>query len=266
MAVSEHTLKRSVARMRDMRIASAPMPRIVQFPTAKPTSEPLRWKAIIDRPLATTLLVPGIVLIGALWALVRLTSRGPGLFRQTRVGRNGRIFTLYKIRTMVQDAEAKTGAVWCKTNDARVTRLGALLRKLHLDELPQLFNVLKGEMSLVGPRPERPEFVAVLVEAIPDYRRRLDIEPGITGLAQLNLPPDSDLDSVRRKLVLDIEYIECASPLLDLRLLAVTFLRLIRVPNAWARKLLGVHRTVVLPEGDESREEQVAEGSQRRAA
>ena len=166
---------------------------------------------------------------------------------------------------MVQNAEHRTGAVWCKANDARVTPLGRILRKLHLDEFPQLFNVIKGEMSLVGPRPERPKFVEVLAKAIPGYRRRLAVAPGITGLAQLNLPPDSDLDSVRRKLMLDIEYIEHAGLLLDMRLLAATLLRLTRVPSSWAFAILGVGRTVVLPPLD-SRQGEQRRALQKRAA
>lgn len=225
----------------------------------------LWWKGLLDRVLAAILMVPGLVIIGFLVLLVRLSSPGPGLFCQPRVGRNGNVFVLYKIRTMVQNAEHYTGAVWCKANDARIMPLGKLLRKLHLDELPQLFNVIKGEMSLVGPRPERPEFVEVLAEAIPDYRKRLSVVPGITGLAQLNLPPDSDLDSVRRKLMLDIEYIERIGFLLDMRLLAATTLWLTRVPSSWAFAILGVSRTVVLPPLD-SRQGNRQRALQNRAA
>ena len=199
-----------------------------------------RWKGGLDRALAAILLVPGLPLIGLLALLVRLTSRGPGIYRQTRVGRHGRRFTLYKLRSMSQDAEAATGAVWCQSNDPRVTCLGRLLRRFHLDELPQLFNVLKGEMSLVGPRPERPEFVRVLAEQIPGYRQRLAVRPGVTGLAQLNLPPDSDLASVCRKLALDIEYVQRAGLWLDVRLLLCTLARMFKIP---AVRILGLCRT-----------------------
>src|SRR6202040_4091625 len=109
------------------------------------------------------------------------TSPGPALLRQPRVGKNGCIFTLYKFRSMVRDAEAHSGAVWATRNDPRVTPVGRWLRKLRLDELPQLFNVIRGEMSLVGPRPERPEFVHILEDKIPYFRQRLCVKPGLTG-------------------------------------------------------------------------------------
>jgi lipopolysaccharide/colanic/teichoic acid biosynthesis glycosyltransferase len=227
--------------------AAVPPGHKIQSPASLPVAGYLRWKGLADRMLAAVLIVPGLLVIGLLMALVRLTSRGPGLFRQTRVGRNGRIFTLYKIRTMVKNAEEASGAVWCKVNDMRITPLGKVLRKLHFDEFPQLFNVFKGDMSLVGPRPERPEFVDVLAEAIPDYRKRLAVLPGITGLAQLNLPPDTDHESVRRKLSLDLEYIEHVSLPLDLRLLVATAFRLIKFPEFWALKILRLRRVVKLP-------------------
>jgi lipopolysaccharide/colanic/teichoic acid biosynthesis glycosyltransferase len=206
-----------------------------------------RRKAILDRILALLLLVPGLPLIGALVLLVRTTSSGPAIFRQVRVGKDGRTFTMYKLRSMTQDAEKKSGPVWATAKDNRVTRVGYVLRKLHLDELPQLFNVLKGEMSLIGPRPERPEFVDILAEQIPDYRERLAILPGVTGLAQINLPPDSTLDDVRRKLVLDLEYIQHAGFWLDVRMLACTMLRMVGTPGALSTRLTGVERQVELP-------------------
>ena len=224
-----------------------------------------RWKKLLDQALAAILMVPGVFVIALLALLMRLSSRGPGLFRQTRVGRGGRNFTLYKIRTMVDNAERATGAVWCKARDSRVTRMGKILRRLHLDELPQLFNVLKGEMSLVGPRPERPEFVDVLAEDIPDYYRRLAVPPGVTGLAQVNLPPDSDQESVRRKLTLDLEYIETLGIWLDVRLLAATVLRMVKIPESWTLAILGVRRTVILPLEGYRRDAQ-RQGAQERTA
>lgn len=204
----------------------------------------LRWKRGVDLVIAAALLVPAAPVIGLLVLLVRLTSKGPGIYRQTRVGKGGRTFVMYKIRSMAMDAEATTGVVWAGCNDPRVTPLGRVLRKLHLDELPQLWNVLQGEMSLVGPRPERPEIVPVLEGRIPGYRRRLAVAPGVTGLAQVNLPPDNDLNSVRRKLYLDLEYVREASLLLDLGLLLATFVRMFLFPQTMLNRLLGVHRRV----------------------
>ncbi len=205
-----------------------------------------RWKSLLGRMLALILLVPVLPVIGLLVLLVRLTSRGPGIYRQTRVGKDGRSFTMYKIRTMRLDAEAN-GAVWADLHDDRNTSLGNLLRKLHLDEFPQLLNVLKGEMALVGPRPERPEFVHLLAEQIPGYLQRLSVHPGITGLAQVNLPPDTDLESVRRKLVLDLEYIETADLWLDVRILAYTFMRISRVSARIAVRTTKLARQVAPP-------------------
>jgi len=201
-------------------------------------------KPWVDRLLAGLLLVPALPIIGVLGILVRLTSRGPAWYRQKRVGKNGVVFTMYKLRSMRIDAEARSGAVWSTDDDHRVTPLGRLLRKFHLDELPQLFNVLRGDMSLVGPRPERPEFVHVLSESIPGYGGRLAIVPGVTGLAQLNLPADTDLDSVCRKLALDLEYAERASLLLDLRVIACTACRCTKLGGYRWLRFFGLRRDV----------------------
>jgi lipopolysaccharide/colanic/teichoic acid biosynthesis glycosyltransferase len=204
-------------------------------------------KHLVDRGIALVLLMPALPLMAVLILLIRLTSRGPGLFAQTRVGQGGRIFTMYKLRSMRIDAEAKTGPAWSATGaDPRVTKLGYWLRRLHLDELPQLFNVLKGEMSLIGPRPERPEFVHVLADQIPGYLNRLMVHPGITGLAQINLPPDSDLESVRRKLIVDMDYIHSASLWLDLRIMVCTALRMLWIKGPVITKALGLERVVFL--------------------
>ncbi len=203
-----------------------------------------RWKGIVDRILAAILLIPCLPLIMFLILLVRLTSPGPGLFLQCRVGKNGRKFFMYKIRTMIHNAEAETGPVWTQSKDPRVTFVGRFLRKFQLDEISQLFNVLKGEMSLVGPRPERPEFIQKLSEQIPDYFQRMVVTPGVTGLAQLNLPPDSDLNSVRRKLVLDLQYIEQAGLWLDLRILFCTFFCIFKLPGIV--HFFGLDRQVLL--------------------
>jgi lipopolysaccharide/colanic/teichoic acid biosynthesis glycosyltransferase len=172
--------------------------------------------------------------------LVKLTSRGPIIYSQKRVGRLGQEFTMHKFRTMLDDCERLTGACWSIPGDTRITSLGHLLRRTHLDELPQLWNVLTGEMSLVGPRPERPEFVPLLDEAIPGYRDRLHVLPGVTGLAQVYLPPDSDLESVRRKLQYDLYYVRQGGLFLDVRLIIVTGLHAARVPARWLLALLRI--------------------------
>ena len=147
--------------------------------------------------------------------LVKITSPGPALFRQQRVGKNDVVFTLYKFRSMYRDAEAVSGAVWAKQDDPRVTPVGKWLRRLRLDELPQLFNVLKGEMSIVGPRPERPEFVEELAQRIPYYRQRHCVKPGITGWAQINHEYSDTVEDAMIKLEYDLYYIKNLTPALD---------------------------------------------------
>jgi lipopolysaccharide/colanic/teichoic acid biosynthesis glycosyltransferase len=185
-----------------------------------------RWyaygKVVADFVFAALLTLPAglIMLLAAL--LVKLTSRGPVFYTQKRVGRNGKPFTIIKIRTMIHNCESLTGPRWSMPGDPRITPVGWFLRKTHLDELPQLLNVLRGEMSLIGPRPERPEFIPELERAFPIYRQRLNVRPGVTGLAQVQLPPDTNLESVRCKLAHDLYYIRHLSPGLDLRLLLCT--------------------------------------------
>jgi lipopolysaccharide/colanic/teichoic acid biosynthesis glycosyltransferase len=206
-----------------------------------------RRKHVVDRVLAALMLIPTLPVIAVLVAVIRLTSRGPGVFKQVRVGRGGHIFTMYKLRSMRLDAEAATGPAWSASGkDPRVTRLGYWLRRMHLDELPQLLNVLRGEMSLVGPRPERPEFVHVLADQVPGYLNRLVVRPGITGLAQINLPPDSDIDSVRQKLAVDLDYIGAATLWLDLRIMICTALRMAWIKGPAVTRLLGLERNVFL--------------------
>jgi sugar transferase (PEP-CTERM system associated) len=146
---------------------------------------------------------------------VRFTSAGPVLYRQVRVGLDNVPFTLYKFRSMRVDAEALSGAVWASKDDPRVTKVGRIIRKIRFDELPQLFNVLKGEMSLVGPRPERPEFVQHLCEQIPYYRQRHSVRPGITGWAQINYKYGDTLEDTISKLEYDLYYIKNMSMSLD---------------------------------------------------
>jgi exopolysaccharide biosynthesis polyprenyl glycosylphosphotransferase len=162
--------------------------------------------------IATVAAAPVMLVVAA---LVKLTSPGPVLLRQQRVGKNNRLFTLYKFRSMVRDAEAYSGAVWAAPNDPRITPVGRWLRKLRLDELPQLLNVLKGDMSMVGPRPERPEFVAELEKRIPYYRQRHCIKPGITGWAQIKHKYGDTIEDTTAKLEYDLYYIKNLAPALD---------------------------------------------------
>jgi lipopolysaccharide/colanic/teichoic acid biosynthesis glycosyltransferase len=195
-----------------------------------------------DLLLGVALLVVTAPVLLLTMALVKLTSRGPALYWQTRMGLGGRPFTIYKVRTMRDDCESLTGALWSPACDSRVTAVGRLLRQTHLDELPQLWNVLRGDMSLVGPRPERPEFVPQLEQAVRHYRARMLVRPGVTGLAQLQLPPDTDLDSVRHKLAYDLYYVQHAGFWLDLRLLAGTAFKVVGLPFTLLRRLVGLPR------------------------
>ncbi len=204
------------------------------------TRRPAGAKEVLDFVLALVLVVPAAPLVLLAAALVKLTSRGPVIYAQTRVGLNGRVFTIYKLRTMSHNCEAASGAKWATKGDPRVTPVGRFLRATHLDELPQLWNVLKGEMSLVGPRPERPEFVGQLDRQIERYSERLRVRPGVTGLAQVQLPGDTDLDSVRRKLVYDLYYVERGGLWLDVRLVLSTGLKVLHLPFAISRWLLAI--------------------------
>jgi exopolysaccharide biosynthesis polyprenyl glycosylphosphotransferase len=159
--------------------------------------------------------------IAAAALLVRLTSPGPILYRQVRVGLNGTQFVLFKFRSMVEDAEAQ-GPAWAARHDPRVTPIGRIMRRTRIDELPQLFNVLRGEMSLVGPRPERPHFVAQLDSQIPFHADRTRVKPGITGWAQVNYPYGASVEDARQKLAYDLYYVKHRSLLLDLTILMAT--------------------------------------------
>ena len=179
-------------------------------------------KRAVDLVVATLGLILGIPLILFSGFLIKLTSPGPVIYRQKRVGLGGEIYTLYKLRTMRTDAEAQ-GAVWAGKTDARVTRVGYYLRKWRIDELPQLFNILKGEMSLVGPRPERPEFTDKLAAFIPFYNERHLVQPGLTGWAQVRFPYAASFEAAARKLQFDLYYIKNMGFLLDLAILLRTF-------------------------------------------
>jgi sugar transferase (PEP-CTERM system associated) len=173
-------------------------------------------KRLVDIVAASIGLGLGAPIMALVALAVKLTSPGPVVFRQQRVGLQGRTFTVYKFRSMRKDAEATTGAVWATTNDNRVTAIGRFLRKSRLDEMPQLWNVLNGEMSLVGPRPERPEFVSSLVEQIPFYGQRHVVRPGLTGWAQVRYSYGSTVEDAMEKLQYDLFYVKNRSISLDL--------------------------------------------------
>jgi lipopolysaccharide/colanic/teichoic acid biosynthesis glycosyltransferase len=206
-------------------------------------------------PLERILAILFLIVIAPLLACVALAIKvdspgGPVFFRQTRVGLNrrrpqgtpddtsdratalraerrhiageGQAFRMWKFRTMVPNAEAMTGPVWASAHDPRVTRVGKILRHLRIDEIPQLINVVQGNMRLIGPRPERPEFVPILIRDMPDYAHRLRVPPGITGLAQVEREYDSSVDDVRRKLGYDIFYVENRCWLLDIKIILKT--------------------------------------------
>jgi lipopolysaccharide/colanic/teichoic acid biosynthesis glycosyltransferase len=202
--------------------------------------------AYLKRGLDFMIAAVALVLLAPVMALsalaIRRESAGPILYSQVRVGLDrrrhrgpsmnggerrqhtgyGQPVKIYKFRSMVPEAEQKTGAVWCAENDPRVTRVGNFLRRTHLDEIPQLFNVLRGEMSIVGPRPERPEFVERLTEEIPGYRQRTSVLPGITGLAQVKYRYDRDLETATKKLQYDLYYIRNSGLLFDVKIMAAT--------------------------------------------
>jgi sugar transferase (PEP-CTERM system associated) len=180
------------------------------------------FKRLLDLVLSVLVTALSLPLLPWIALAIKLESRGPVLFSQERVGENGRHFVLYKFRSMQTDAEAATGPVFAGANDPRVTRVGKILRATRLDELPQLINVLRGEMSFVGPRPERPFFVQQYAKDIPYYTQRLSVEPGLTGWAQVNYPYGATREDAVEKLRLDLYYIKNMSLLLDLLILLKT--------------------------------------------
>jgi exopolysaccharide biosynthesis polyprenyl glycosylphosphotransferase len=168
----------------------------------------------ISAALAMLLVLSPVMAVVAL--LVKFTSPGPVVYRQVRVGQHGRVFTVRKFRSMRADAEATTGAVWATQNDSRITTVGRLIRRSRLDELPQLWNVLLGDMSLIGPRPERPEFVKMLTQRIPFYGERHVIRPGLTGWAQVRYTYGASVEDAMEKLQYDLFYMKNMSLSLDL--------------------------------------------------
>lgn len=175
-----------------------------------------RLMDIVFSLIILTLTLP-ITLIVAM--AIKIDSEGPVFFKQIRVGKDGKEFKIYKFRSMIKDAEKHTGPVWSTKDDPRITRVGKIIRKFRLDEIPQFINVLRGEMSLVGPRPERPYFVEKLSKEIPLYKRRLRVKPGITGWAQVKHKYDETIEDVKKKLQYDLYYIENISLRMDLKIL-----------------------------------------------
>ncbi|MDA0873686.1 MAG: sugar transferase [Bacteroidetes bacterium] len=185
-------------------------------------------KRLIDLVVSFLVVVIGLPVWIFLALVIRLTSSGPAIYRQRRIGQKGREFTMYKFRTMREDAEAETGPVWATEDDPRYTAVGRWLRKTRLDEVPQFFNVLRGDMSLVGPRPERPFFVEKLAREIPLYSRRHRVKPGITGWAQVKWKYDTSLEDVQQKVKYDLFYIENMSLRRDLQILFRTIYTALR--------------------------------------
>jgi lipopolysaccharide/colanic/teichoic acid biosynthesis glycosyltransferase len=200
--------------------------------------------------IALTALIVMAPIMALIALAVRLTSRGPVIYRQVRVGEDrrggsnrqdsrrrhdygGRLFTMYKFRTMRVDAEANGQAVWAQKNDPRTTPIGKFLRTTRLDELPQLWNVLRGDMNIVGPRPERPSIFAQLREEIPFYAQRQRVKPGITGWAQINQAYDSCLEDVKSKVQYDLEYVQQRSVVHDLRIMSRTLPVMIQRVQGW---------------------------------
>jgi exopolysaccharide biosynthesis polyprenyl glycosylphosphotransferase len=223
----------------EQRSAHGPRPGVSRWAEPRPASPAVGRRSrqaakslirALDVAIAGALLCLLALPMLAIAALIKLTSRGPAIYRQERTGLGGRPFVMYKFRTMRADAEEQTGPVWAKRDDPRRTLVGILLRRSSLDELPQLFNVLRGDMSLVGPRPERPCFVQTFQQRIPAYNQRHQVPPGITGWAQINgWRGDS---SIEKRLECDLFYVHHRSLWFNLRILLATPLRVFVARNA----------------------------------
>ena len=179
-------------------------------------------KEIADIVLGFLAFVLCLPVLAASAVIIKMSSPGPLLYRQRRVGKGGKPFAMYKLRTMYVDAESATGAVWAASGDPRIVPACRWMRRSHVDELPQLINVIRGDMSLVGPRPERPEILGELERAYPDVRKRQVVRPGITGLAQVRNGYDTTVEAFRAKLAADLEYVERRNWSMELRIMAAT--------------------------------------------
>lgn len=183
-------------------------------------------KEVLDIVLGFLALVISLPILAVCAIIIKLSGPGPVFFTQVRVGQDGKLFKMYKLRSMRMDAEKGTGAVWAQNGDPRVMPWCRWMRRSHIDELPQVINVIKGDMSLVGPRPERPEILDELEKIYPDIRKRLVVRPGITGLAQVRNGYDTTIEGVRKKLVADLEYIGSRKWSNELRILVATVTKL----------------------------------------
>ena len=228
--VMEHAGASLPPRLPRWRGADGP-DRVLSGPEVDPSAPALTCRERYKRPFDLVALALALVALGPLWlvlgmaiaAAIRLQDGGSVLYRQARLGRGGRIFAMLKFRTMAEDAERGTGPLWAQPGDARSTAVGRVLRRFHLDELPQVVHVLRGEMSLVGPRPERPELATRIERGCPGFARRLAVRPGIAGLAQAR-----GRGSPRNKLRYDLVYIGAMGPWLDIRLCAACVWRALR--------------------------------------
>jgi lipopolysaccharide/colanic/teichoic acid biosynthesis glycosyltransferase len=229
------------------RPASSPERRVKAFACQLPPRRPYTvFKFWLEWSIAIVLLLATMPLMIVLAALVKITSPGPAFYSQVRSGFRGKPYRIYKLRTMTHNAESKTGAVWSTKNDCRITPMGRVLRDTHLDELPQLWNIVRGEMCLIGPRPERPEIIKKLNGLIPNYEGRHLVRPGVTGLAQMRLPADSDLDDVKKKVAHDLYYVRALSFSLDVRIAVCTsFYFLAAAATAVCKVMVDGHGKIV---------------------
>ncbi len=247
-----HGLEDRGAHYIDGRLVKLPQPLAADAPAAVAPRDRAEWLSrAINIAFAVLGLVLTLPLLIVIAVLIRLDSPGSILHTQVRVGLDrrwrslravhearredlgGRAFTIYKLRTMRENAERETGAVWASQADPRVTRVGRFLRKYRLDEIPQLWNVIRGDMNIVGPRPERPTIVAELRQDIPEYQFRHRVKPGITGLAQINQSYDASLEDVRAKVAWDLRYIQRQSLWLDVKVMALTIPTVLFKMRGW---------------------------------
>lgn len=215
---------------RSFQIIQSPAPAPGFYGAAKP---------YLDFVAALCIGIAVLPVLALAWAAVRITSAGPGVYTQVRSGFRGRDYTIFKLRSMTHNCESQSGIRWATKRDSRVTPIGQFLRVTHLDELPQLWNVLRGEMSLVGPRPERPEVIRAkgLCDLVPGYEDRMQVRPGVTGFAQVQLPADTDIASVRAKVSYDLYYVRHQSLGFDVRILLATAFKAAGVGPVALRKL-----------------------------